>query len=413
MGGAPSLPSESDAVGGGQLTLTPPQPAIAVAPTAAEAQVPIDAEAAARIEDVVTTFVNGITGLDVHGEEYRRRIGDITSLAERDINTTSEMSNRLLDRPTRAMGGLGDSQGSVARSLIDLRRTVEDLNPAKYDLSRGGPRKLLGMIPFGDRIRAYFSRYQKSQSHIQGIVGALRDGAGELNRDNAAIAQEQKALWTQMETLRQYAYMAARLDAQLESGIADIEVRDAGRARVLREDVLFPIRRRHQEILTQLAVAIQGYAALRVVEANNRELVHAVQVATTTTVAALRTAVMVAQALTNQRLVSEQVKAVSDMTSTMIEGTSGMLRDQSAAVQEQAMSPGLDLATLQRAWDNVFAALDQIDTYKLRALEAMKVTVHELSGQIDKSRPQVERLHAKETDQRGTAPGSSAFLRLP
>jgi uncharacterized protein YaaN involved in tellurite resistance len=412
MGGAPRSPSESDATAAAQLALTPPEPATAVAPTTAESQVPIEPEASARIDGVVTSFVDGITALDIHGGEYRRRVGDINTLAERDINTTSEMSNRLLDRPTRAMGGLGDGQGSVARSLIDLRRTVDDLNPAKYDLSRGGPRKLLGMIPFGDRIRAYFSRYQKSQSHIQGIVGALREGAAELNKDNAAIAQEQKALWTQMETLRQYAYMAARLDAQLESGLAGIEVKDADRARVLREDVLFPIRRRHQEILTQLAVAIQGYAALRVVEANNRELVHAVQVATTTTVAALRTAVMVAQALTNQRLVSEQVKAVSDTTSTMIEGTSAMLRDQSVTVQEQAMGPGVDLATLQRAWDNVFAALDQIDTYKLRALEAMKVTVHELSGQIDRSRPQVERLHAKEADQPALTPGS-ASLRLP
>ena len=57
----------------------------------------------------------------------------------------------------------------------------------------------------------------------------------------------------------------------------------------------------------------------------------AVGAATTTTVAALRTAVMVAQALTNQKLVSEQVKAVNDTTSAMIESTSAVLREQKAA----------------------------------------------------------------------------------
>ena len=188
-----------------------------------------------------------------------------------------------------------------------------------------------------------------------------------------------------METLRQYAYMAERLDTALEARINGVEADDPDRRAPSREDVLFPVRHRRQEILTQLAVAVQGYAALRVVEINNRELVRAVRTASTTTVAALRTAVMVAQALTNQKLVSDQVKAVHDVTSSMIESTSGILRDQAATVEEQATQPGVDMASLQRAWDNVFAALDQIDTYKLRALEAMKVTVNELTQQVDRS----------------------------
>jgi uncharacterized protein YaaN involved in tellurite resistance len=172
------------------------------------------------------------------------------------------------------------------------------------------------------------------------------------------------------------------------------------------------VRHRRQEILTQLAVAVQGYAALRVVEINNRELVRAVRIATTTTVAALRTAVMVAQALTTQKLVSDQVKAVHEVTSTMIEGTSVLLRDQAATIEEQATNPGVDVQALQRAWDNVFSALDQIDTYKLRALEAMKVTVTQLTDQVERSQAHVERLHEGET--RSAQVGSSGNgLRLP
>jgi uncharacterized protein YaaN involved in tellurite resistance len=394
------------------LNLTPPAAVTTVEPTQAEQEVAIPPEAVQRIDGLVEDFVGTITGLDVHGDEYRRRVDDINGMAEREIRATSDVSNRLLDRPVRAVHGLGDSGGSVAESLLDLRRTVEGLNPARYDLSRGGRRKLLGLIPFGDRIRAYFQRYQKAQSHIQGVVGALRDGAGELEKDNAAIAQEQKALWTQMETLRQYAYMAERLDTALESRIVSIEATDADRGRVLREDVLFPVRHRRQEILTQLAVAVQGYAALRVVEMNNRELIRAVRTATTTTVAALRTAVMVAQALTNQKLVSEQVRAVHEVTSTMIESTSGLLRDQASTIEEQATSPGVDLAALQRAWDNVFAALDQIDTYKLRALEAMKVTVTQLTSQVERSHQQIERLHSAE-DKQSPLASSGSGLQLP
>ena len=396
---------------GASLALTPPDAVTTVAPAQAEREVAMAPEAVARVDQLVTSYVESVATLDVHGDDYRRRVDDVNAIGDREIRATSEMSNRLLDRPVRAAGGLGGGDAPIAKSLLDLRKTVDELNPARYDL-RDNPRRILGIIPFGNRVRDYFRRYEKAQTHIQGIVGALRDGSAELEKDNAAIAQEQKVLWTQMETLRQYAYMAERLDSALEARITGIEADDPDRARALREDVLFPVRHRRQEILTQLAVAVQGYAALRVVEINNRELVRAVRTASTTTVAALRTAVMVAQALTNQKLVSDQVKAVHDVTSSMIESTSGILRDQAATVEEQATQPGVDMASLQRAWDNVFAALDQIDTYKLRALEAMKVTVTELTQQVDRSHAHVERLH--ESEQRGelaSRPGSSLELK--
>jgi len=394
------------------LSLSAPEPVTTVAPGEAERQVIIDPEAAKRIDTMVAAFVGGLRSLDVHGDDYRRRVDDIDSLADREIRSTSDMSNRLLDRPARAMRGLGEGDTPIAKSLLDLRRSVDDLNPAKHDLTHGGPRKLLGVIPFGDRVRAYFAKYEKSQSHIEGIVGALREGSGELDKDNAAISQEQKALWSQMETLRQYAYMAEQLDTALEVQINHAAIGDPERAKVLREDILYPVRRRRQEILTQLAVAVQGYAALRVVEVNNRELIRAVRTATTTTVAALRTAVMVAQALTNQRMVSDQVKAVNETTSAMIESTSSVVLEQTATVENQAASPGIDMGSLQRAWDNVFAALDQIDTYKLRALEAMKVTVHDLSEQVQRSHAQVERLHAAESTAGPRIGSSGPTLRL-
>lgn len=408
---AGSDPTPDAAAAEGLLSLAPPEPVTMVAPGDAENRVALAPDAAGRIDTVVATFVDSVAVLDVHGDDYRRKIDDINGMAEREVRSTSDMSNRLLDRPVRAVGGLGNGNASVAKSLLELRRTVEELNPARYDL-RSAPRKLLGLVPFGDRLRAYFQRYQKAQSHIEGVVGALRDGSAELEKDNAAIGQEQKALWTQMETLRQYAYMAERLDDALEARISVLEADDPDRGRVLREDLLFPVRHRRQEILTQLAVAVQGYAALRVVEINNRELVRAVRIATTTTVAALRTAVMVAQALTTQKLVSDQVKAVHDVTSTMIEGTSVLLRDQAATIEQQATSPGVDLQSLQRAWDNVFAALDQIDTYKLRALEAMKVTVSQLTDQVERSQSHVERLHESAAKQVASGP-SGGGLRLP
>jgi len=396
------------------LDLSAPAPVLVVAPEEAETGLTVAVDVATRIDALVAAFIDSVASLDAHGDEYRRRIADVNSIGDREIIATSEMSNRLLDRPVRAMTGILEGKAPIARNLVELRHTVEDLNPARYDLAQITPRKLLGVIPLGDRLRSYFDRYTKAQSHIQAIIRALTDSRNNLQADNAAIAQEERALWTEMETLRQYAYLARTLDEALERRIDTLATSDAARGRALREDVLFPVRHRLQDILTQLAVAAQGYAALRVVQQNNQEVVRAIQTATTTTTAALRTAVMVAQALTDQRLVVEQLKAVSEVTSSMIESTSELLKTQTADVEAQTTGTGVDLAALQRAWDNVFATLDQIDSYKFTALETMKVTVRELTGQVERSRAYVEHLERADGAQapRADLRAETSMLRI-
>src|SRR3546814_20968894 len=80
--------------------------------------------------------------------------------------------------------------------------------------------------------------------------------------------------------------------------IYDLDHSDPAKAKAIRETALFYARQRTQDLLTQMAVTVQGYLALDLVKKNNVELVKGVDRASTTTVAALRTAVTVAQALT-------------------------------------------------------------------------------------------------------------------
>ena len=98
-------------------------------------------EAAERIARLVEAFVDEIGSLDVHGDEYRRRVDDINGLGDREIRATSEMSNRLLDRPVRAVSGFLEGKSPARPRLIELRHTVEDLNPAEVRADRPEPRQ--------------------------------------------------------------------------------------------------------------------------------------------------------------------------------------------------------------------------------------------------------------------------------
>ena len=178
----------------------------------------------------------------------------------------------------------------MGSTLLELRRTIEDLDPKEAT-----GQAVLGMVPFGDKVTDYFRKY-RHQSHLDGILHALRDGQDELGKDNAALNLEKQYLWDAMARLNQYVYVAERLDARLAAGISELEATDPDKAKALRDDVLFYVRQKHQDLLTQLAVSIQNYLAIDIVIKNNIELIKGVDRASTTTVSALRT-VDAAQAL--------------------------------------------------------------------------------------------------------------------
>ena len=378
------------------LELTPPAPVAAVPATAAREMVTLDAATIARLDTMVDAYLAAITSLDVHGGEFASKVKDIQRLGDEDIKASAGVSNRLLDKPMAAMTNGGLTQASVvSRSLLDLRNTVEDLDPGRQgDLL--SPRKILGLIPFGDRLRDYFDKYRSSASHLDAIIKALFSGQDELVRDNAAIEQEKANLWAVMGRLRQYIYLGQKLDAALEARIAEVEKTDPERARVLREDMLFYVRQKVQDLLVQLAVSVQGYLALDVIRKNNVELIKGVDRATTTTVSALRTAVIVAQALADQKLVLDQITALNTTTSSLIESTSRLLHEQSGQINEQAATATIDLAKLQAAFANIYATMDEIDTFKLRALDNMAKTVEALSTEVTKSQAYLDRVRQGE-----------------
>src|SRR5438874_1611710 len=113
--------------------------------------------------------------------------------------------------------------------------------------------------------------------------------------------------------------------------------------------------------------------------------------ASTTTVSALRTAVTVAQAMTNQKLVLEQITALNTTTAGMIDSTGELLRTQTGAIHEQAASSTIPLETLQRAFQNIYDTMDQIDQFKLQALGNMKQTVDTLGKEVEKSKGYIAR----------------------
>jgi uncharacterized protein YaaN involved in tellurite resistance len=368
------------------LVLTPPEPVVTVAPEKASGLVPLDDTQRTALEAKADLFVEELAAQDVNSPEFGKRVDQISDMGRREIAEAAGQSNRFLDRPVRAM----DKEGGVGTDLAELRRTIEDLDPGKQG-NLLAPKKLFGIIPFGNKMRNYFDGYKSSQSHIASILTRLSSGKDELLKDNAAISVERQSLWAAMGRLEQMIHVSKALDTKLEAKAFELEASDPAKAKAIRDSALFYVRQRTTDLLTQMAVTVQGYLALDLVKKNNVELVKGVDRASTTTVSALRTAVTVAQAMTNQRLVLAQITALNTTTANIIDSTGTLLKQNTATIHEQAAGSTIPLDTLKRAFQNIYDTMDAIDVFKAKSLVSMKTTVDALSNEVEKSKGYIAR----------------------
>jgi uncharacterized protein YaaN involved in tellurite resistance len=360
---------------------------------------PVDAALVQQMSGLALNFASDVEKLTPNSPAFQEKVNEINTLGAKEIVRAASAPNRLLEQRSSSVAGAkktGDTtMVRVSKSLGDLRSTVEDLTPNQADLNAG--QKILGFIPGGNRIRKYFQKYESAQDQINGIIKSLTAGKDELIKDIATLQQEKQNQWTTMGDLRGYIVFAEKIDAELVKKIDALKRNgDTQAANAIESDLLFVVRQRRQDLLTQLAVAIQGYLAMGLIQKNNEELIKGVDRSLTTTVSALRTAVIVAQALYNQKLVLDQISALNETTNKLIEGTSVMLKEQTAQIHAQASSSGVSAETLERAFANIYETMDAVDTYRVEANASMETTINNLGGQLAKARPYLERARAVE-----------------
>lgn len=246
-------PAAAPAPAPADLQLTPPAPVPVVADDTAEGMIPLDEATRAELNRKAQAFVADLAAQDPRSPAFQKKVDDITRMGEQEVRSSAQVSNRMLERPQSSLAGAkgqkasgpgADAQVKVANTLLDLRRTVTDLDPGRADLK--GVKKILGIIPLGSKVQRYFERYQDAQSQLDAIIKALASGQDELRKDNASIESEKQHLWTTMGKLTEYATLAKALDAATVGKIEELRVSNPQAADALTSDALFPIRQRHQ-----------------------------------------------------------------------------------------------------------------------------------------------------------------------
>ena len=309
-------------------------------------------------------------------QKYARAVQTIGEPIQAEIAKQSQM----LKAPMTALIKDAEDGGKVANGLLNLQEQVSGINPNRVDFTMGTIRRLLAKIPgFGTPLSRWFAKYQAVDSLINDIIASLKDGRGQLERDNETLRDDQIRMRELTFKLEDYIALAQLLDQKLAVKVTELDSTDE-RRKFIEEELLFPIKQRVIDLQQQLAVNQQGVLASEVIIRNNSELIIGVNRALNVTVTALNTAATLQIALQHQKKVLEGVEAVTQTTNDLIAGTAEQLKTQGAAIQKQASQATLDIETLKKAFSDVQAALDDISQFRRDALPQMAQSIVEMDG---------------------------------
>ena len=354
-----------------------------------EQELKVTEEREATVDEAAKQKVEEIMGTDLTVFEDRKNISAAFQEFGADVVRKTEAKNGILSKRMVEFSRGSAETGEVAKGLAELSAQMKTLDPSAVNFEEKG---LFGKI--ASPVKRYFDKYKTADAEIADIVKSLDSGKKMLHNDNVTLELEEQELFGLSKQLNEKVAMGNALDQYLTSAIDTkrAEGGDEEKVRFVEEEVLFPLRQRIMDFQQLQVVSQQGVVALDVIRRNNNELIRAVDRAKTVTVSSLRTAVTVAGALYNQKLVLEKVNLLNESTNNMIAATSNMLKTQGVEIQKQASEAMISTETLRKSFADTLQALDNISSYKLEALPRMRQTIEEFRQLADEGTKKLDQM---------------------
>ncbi|MEO9067183.1 MAG: toxic anion resistance protein [Caldimonas sp.] len=376
--------------------LTPPEVITPVAVASVPAAVPLAAETASAVDAQVARFIDALMTENVHSTEFKTKLDSAFALGREEISSAASlMQGRFLQR-----NFIGAEETPAYKAIGEIRGLLDNLNPGK-DGDLLAPNKLLGVIPFGNKLKTYFRKFESAGNQLQKAIEQLYAAKDDVQLDIADIEATRGKLWESMQKLAAAAQFARTLDERLAERVGSLKASDPERAKALEQEVLFYARQNLQDILTQQAVCVNGYLALDVLKKTGREMMNGCNRVATTGMSALAVAQTVARATGNQVATMDMLKGVNATIGTLIEQTGKQLNTHVERTAEFATNPMIGIETMQSMFDQTFKAMDAMDSFRSKAIDVMGKNNEIIRTQIAKSEGYVDRVRQQRAKEAG------------
>ena len=325
--------------------------------------------------------------------EREKIIKPLDNFGISDMSKSAETNEMLSTRLVEFSKG-GDDANNIGQKLAELNMQLKELDPAQVKF---GKRSFFGKIQ--DPVKKYFNKYQKAETAIDNIVQSLDNSSKVLQNDNVTLLQEEATLRESTNKLLADIELGKMMDDYIEAQIQKAEMNgvEEDKIAIVKEEILFPLRQRVMDLQQMIVINQQGIISLNVIRRNNKELIRGVNRAKNVTLTALRTGVMVASALYDQKVVIDKINMLNTTTGDIIESTSHILRQQGNEIQKTSAETMISPEILKNSFKEAIAAVEDVSTYKQEALPKMKETIKMFNDMAIDGQRVVNKIETAET----------------
>lgn len=317
----------------------------------------------------------------------------IESVGTDEVKQLQSLS-KSLEGPIANMINENSESAKIGKGLIDLKVKVEEINPGKFDFEAGWFGRMWGRVTGNSSMNKYFSKFQSTKSVIEAINRSLEEGKMSLIEDNAIFNDDKKRYRETTKVLNNKIKILVYTDEKLSEKANSLP--NGEEKTFIENEILYPLRLQIQDLQQTLAVTSQGVIALDILIKNNTELIRGVKRTQNVTMTALTIGATVAGGLATQKRVLETTKEVNNVTNDIIAQNANLLKTQGAEIQKQASSAMLDMDKLKKALEDTVSAIEDIETFKSKALPQMKNSIDQLNSMNAQVEKKIERMEAAE-----------------
>jgi uncharacterized protein YaaN involved in tellurite resistance len=382
------------------LELNMPEPVTPVKePDAAAAVAPIKEETKNAAVAQADKFIADLLHMDVGSDDFRNRIDSAFRLGRKEIGDSTLLTGRFLEK-----NFVKDTENPAFAVMNQMRSLFEELDPGKEgDLF--STNKILGMIPFGNRLQAYLRKFDSASDSLRNLIDNIYRVEDQLSRDDQELFNTMTRLLEAMGKLKAVNIFIDRLDETLTNTVAKLKPTDPARAKAIEQEVLFYARQASMDVKTQLVVCVNGYKMLEGLRKTGRELHNGCDRMATIGMSSLSIAVTLARAQGYQMKVMDALRQSSHAIEGLLASTARMFGEHVDRVAEFQANPLIGVQALKSSFDTVFASLDKLDEFRSKSIDSMGANITMLKGIVDEGE---KRMHREETAIKAIAETSSA-----
>jgi hypothetical protein len=307
------------------------------------------------------------------------------------------MQGRFLQR-----NFIGAEETPAYKAIGEIRGLLDTLNPGKQgDLLQ--PNRILGVIPFGNKLKAYFRKFESAGNQLQKAIEQLYAARDDVQLDIADIeATRDQAVGFDAEARRCGAVRDDARSAPERAGHGAAGDRPgAGQGARAGGAVLRPAEPAgHPDPAGGLR---ERLPRARRAQEDGREMMNGCNRVATTGMSALAVAQTVARATGNQVQVMDMLKGVNATIGTLIEQTGKQLATHVERTAEFATNPMIGIETMQSMFDQTFKAMDAMDSFRSKAIDVMGRNNEIIRSQIERSEGYVDRVRQQRAKEAGGA----------